>query len=87
MLQVGTEKLLLFQKNEPPDFINSGIDTTQHLAVDTTRIRNELGYKELISQDEALRKTVVWERSHLPEKFDPKMFDYKSEDEYLENLG
>ena len=80
-------KIIVVPKKQAPKFLNPGIDTTQHLTVDTTRIRDELGYKELISQDEALRKTVEWERSHPPEKIDPAMFDYKAEDNLLEQLG
>ena len=79
-------KVIVVSKEQSPDFLNPGIDTTQHLTVYTTRIRKELGYKELISQDEALRRTVEWERSHPPEKIDPKMFDYKAEDNLLEQL-
>ena len=80
-------KIIIVPKEQSPEFMNPGIDTTQYLDVDTTRIRDELGYKELISQDEALRRTVEWERSHTPEKIDPKMFDYKAEDNLLEQLG
>ena len=80
-------KIVVVPKEHAPEFVNPGIDTTQYLDVDTTRIRDELGYKELISQDEALRKTVEWERSHPPEKIDPAMFDYKAENNLLEQLG
>ena len=80
-------KIIVVPKVESPDFLNPGIDTTQHLTVDTTKIRNELGYKEYISQDEALRRTVEWERAHPPDKVDTKMFDYKEEDNLLEQLG
>ena len=80
-------KIIAVSKQPSPAFLDPGIDTTQHLTVDTTRIREELGYKELISQDEALRRTVEWERSHPPEKIDEAMFDYKAEDNLLEQLG
>jgi nucleoside-diphosphate-sugar epimerase len=59
------------------------INTAQHLVVDTTRIREELGYTEPVSRDEALRRTVVWERAHPPEEFDPKAFNYAAEDAFL----
>ena len=38
----------------------------QHLFTDTARIRRELGYAESISADEALRRTVEWERENPP---------------------
>ena len=34
-----------------------------HLVVDSTRIREELGYGEQVSRAEALRRTVAWERA------------------------
>lgn len=42
---------------EPVDF-----DTRQHFDVDSSRIRNELGYHERVDFDEALRRTIEWER-------------------------
>ena len=51
-----------------------------HWVIDTTRIRAELGYMEVVQQEEALRRTVEWQRSNPLEKYDPKEFDYASED-------
>ncbi|HEY8558885.1 MAG TPA: NAD-dependent epimerase/dehydratase family protein [Pyrinomonadaceae bacterium] len=56
------------------------------LAVDTGRIRQELGFKERISRDEALLKTIDWERANPPTEIDPKQFDYAAEDAVLEKL-
>lgn len=38
-------------------------DYHQHLQASSARIRAELGYSEVVPQDEALRRTVAWERS------------------------
>ena len=57
-----------------------------HWVVDTTRIRAELGYMEVVPQEEALRRTVEWQRSNPPEKYDPKEFDYATEDAVLAEL-
>jgi nucleoside-diphosphate-sugar epimerase len=62
-------------------------DTDQHLFVDTTRIRRELGYEETVSREVALRRTVAWEREHPPVEVDPASFDYAAEDAALANLG
>lgn len=75
---VGREKL---PQQLVPDF-----KTEQHLTVDTRRIREELGYRESIPQDEALRYTVEWERTHPPQKTRPEQFDYQAEDEVLKEL-
>jgi len=51
----------------------------QHWSADSTRIRDELGFKELVGVDEAIRRTVTWERSHPPAT--PMMpIDYDAED-------
>jgi hypothetical protein len=48
----------------------------------STRIREELGYREPVALDEALRKTIEWERTHPP-TIDPAQFDYAAEDAAL----
>ncbi|HYP40231.1 MAG TPA: NAD-dependent dehydratase, partial [Chloroflexia bacterium] len=52
----------------------------QDWLVDTGRIRRELGYKEIISQEEGLRRTVAWQRDNLPPEVDAAQFDYEAED-------
>src|SRR5258708_15251535 len=42
----------------PPDFM-------QDMAVSTARFRRELGYADLISVEEAVSRTIAWERSAL----------------------
>jgi hypothetical protein len=57
----------------------------QHLVVNTARIRQELGYQEIIPQEEAIKLTVEWERAHPPVVAD-EQFDYDSEDEILKKM-
>ena len=57
--------------------------TAQDLAVDTTRIRAELGYREVVDPHDALRQTVEWERDRLPDV----PVDYPQEDGLLAELG
>ena len=57
-----------------------------HLVVDSSRIREELGYSEHVSRDEALKQTIEWERAHPPDEIDPQQFDYAAEDAVLEKL-
>ena len=52
------------------------------LAVDSSRIRGELGYAEAVAGDEALRRTVEWERS-VAAAVDPAAYDYAAEDAAL----
>ncbi|MDI3340969.1 MAG: NAD-dependent epimerase/dehydratase family protein [Sphaerobacter sp.] len=58
-------------------------DLAQHLSVESSRIRGELGYVEPVPVDEALRRAVAWERAHPPARYDPARFDYAAEDAAL----
>jgi nucleoside-diphosphate-sugar epimerase len=63
------------------------MDTNQHLVVDSTKIRKEMGYDEIIQRDEALRQTIAWEIRHPPSLVDPRRFNYALEDSLLEKLS
>jgi len=52
----------------------------QHWAVDTGRLRAELGYAEPVARPEALGRTVAWERGQPAGAGDPARFDYAAED-------
>lgn len=62
-------------------------DTGQDYAVDSSRIRAELGYSEPVAEKDALRQTVEWEAANPPEAIDPEQFDYQAEDRVLTQLG
>lgn len=63
----------------PPHLV-ADMDTKQDLLVDTTRIRRELGYREPIELNEALARTIPWERANPPTEIDARQFDYAAED-------
>jgi nucleoside-diphosphate-sugar epimerase len=55
-----------------------------HLVADTTRIRRELGYREVVSREEGLRRTLAWYAEDAPPN--PKLagnLDYEAEDAAL----
>ena len=58
----------------------------QDLDMDSTKIRTELGYTEIVDRKEALRRTIEWEANHPPEYFDRNQFDYLAEDAALTAL-
>jgi nucleoside-diphosphate-sugar epimerase len=70
-----------------PDRLRKPLNYQQHLVYDTSRIREELGYREGLSREEALRRTVDWERSHPPDRIDPLDFDYAAEGATLAIVG
>jgi nucleoside-diphosphate-sugar epimerase len=55
-------------------------NSAQQWEADSTRIRNELGYQELVGLEEALLRTIAWERANPPGEFSPHPFDYAAED-------
>jgi nucleoside-diphosphate-sugar epimerase len=62
-------------------------NTNQHWTVDSSIIRNELGYREIVPLDEAISKTIDWERANLPQQSNPfavpYLLDYATEDKIL----
>jgi len=67
-----------------PDHLKLDCDPSQDLSIDSKLIRNELEYAELITPEEAMHRTVTWERANPPQKFDPLRFDYTAEDDALD---
>lgn len=74
-------------KHQLPQGWNLPVNTEQDWFVDTTRIRQELGYRETIALEEGLRRTIEWERTHPPQEPQefaaPWLLDYGTEDELL----
>jgi nucleoside-diphosphate-sugar epimerase len=82
-----TGEVVSVPKGMLPGWMVADFAREHHLAVDSSRIREELGYSEHISRDTALKQAVEWERAHPPEKIDPQQFDYAAEDAVLEKLS
>lgn len=55
----------------PDESVPAGVQLqgnfAQHLVLDTSRIREELGYRERMPFDESVRRTVAWELANPPE--------------------
>jgi nucleoside-diphosphate-sugar epimerase len=77
------ERIVCAPRGTLPEPLRWGINAEQHIVVDSSRIRQELGYRERIDIDEAHRRTIEWERAHPPAKSDPQEFNYTLEDELL----
>jgi nucleoside-diphosphate-sugar epimerase len=55
-----------------------------HLVADTTRIRRELGYREVVDREEGLRRTLAWyAETPAPEPETAGNLDYEAEDAAL----
>lgn len=79
-------KLMIVSPEQLPAHLVTPLDTRQHLLTDSSRIRQELGYSEPVPLDEALRRTIDWERANPPAQFDLQEFDYAAEDAALAAL-
>jgi nucleoside-diphosphate-sugar epimerase len=66
--------------SELPERLRADFDAAQDFAVDSSRIREELDYTEAVDFDEALRRTIEWERANPPRE---EALDYAAEDEVL----
>jgi nucleoside-diphosphate-sugar epimerase len=75
-------ELIALPEERLPGHLKQDYDWRQDIAADTTRIRTELGYTELIAPEEALRRTIAWERAN-PGETDLQEFDYAAEDAAL----
>lgn len=79
-------KVIVVPTHYLPTQMRTTINTSQHLVIDTNRMRKELGYQESVPLEEALKRTIIWERTHPPDKVDPDRFDYATEDIVLQDL-
>jgi nucleoside-diphosphate-sugar epimerase len=68
-----------------PENMRNKADLRQHFVVDSSRIRSELGYAEVVPRADALRRTIDWERANPPE-VKSEEFDYAEEDKVLSRL-
>jgi len=62
-----------------PEPLRPKVDYRHDLVLDTTRIRDELGYAETMPPSEALRRTVAWERAHPPDPLPETNYDLEDE--------
>jgi nucleoside-diphosphate-sugar epimerase len=79
--------IVLAPQGKLPQPLRWGINAEQDIVVDSSPIREELGYKERIDLDEAFSRTINWERANPPAEIDPKDFDYAAEDAILAELS
>ncbi|MBD3403649.1 NAD-dependent epimerase/dehydratase family protein [candidate division GN15 bacterium] len=62
-----------------PAHLTQKLDYRHHLDLDSSRIREELGYEEPVLRAEALRRTIEWQRANPPEAIKDANFDYDAE--------
>ncbi len=80
-------KVISLSKEKFPQDWNFPFNTEQDWFVDSTQIREELGYREIVPVEKALKKTIEWERNHpsteMQQLTAPWLLDYATEDTVL----
>ncbi len=76
-------RLIAVPRDQAPKHLVLPYKFEQHLFMDSTRIRSELGYTEPVPGEEALRRTIEWELSNPPPQIDAAQYDYAAEDEVI----
>ncbi len=84
-------EVVVVPKSQMPAEWKSIGNTEQHWVADTTRIRQELGYSEIVPLQEALLRSIEWQRAHPAEKPEKSgggwlLLDYATEDAILTKL-
>ena len=69
--------------DKTPAYLRLPIKNHQDWIVSSARIREELGYRETVPREEALQRTIIWEKANPP-AVPMALFDYAAEDAALE---
>ena len=78
--------VILPRERTPENLLTPG-NFAQHWVASSERIRRELGYEELVKTDEAIRRTIEWERRISPLENSLSTLDYAAEDSALAKLA
>jgi nucleoside-diphosphate-sugar epimerase len=73
-------KIHVLPSEKTPTHLKIPFRSEQQWIVSSARIREELGYRELVPPDMALKRTIEWERANPPANIPPSQFDYAAED-------
>ncbi|MBD6617179.1 NAD-dependent epimerase/dehydratase family protein [Komarekiella sp. 'clone 1'] len=80
-------KVVVVPNSQLPQDRKLSLNLEQHWVVNSTRIRQELGYQEIVPLDEALARTIAWQKTHPPQEPQqfamPWLLDYSTEDVIL----
>ena len=71
--------VVLSTERTPRHLLKPG-NVAQHWTASSTRIRQELGYEESVTIEEAIPRTIRWERGNPPADALLAQFDYAAED-------
>jgi nucleoside-diphosphate-sugar epimerase len=73
-------RFLVLPRERTPKHLLLAFNLAQHVVADSSRIRTELGYGDVTPVEEAIRRTIAWERENPPSGPTFHQFDYEAED-------
>lgn len=75
--------LKVLSESDLPDYLCTPGDFAQDLQIETTAIRQKLGFKEVGDYYDGLSESVEWYRDNPPADMAGKRFNYSAEDEVI----
>jgi nucleoside-diphosphate-sugar epimerase len=81
-----TGKIVVLPDDRLPQHLKHDYDYAQDWSLDSSRLREELGYTEPTAPETAMARSVSWQRANPHRDFDPNYFDYAAEDAALTAL-
>ena len=66
-----------------PEYLQPKADFSQDWDVDSSKIRSQIGYSEIVEIDDAIRRSIQWERDNPPD-VEPFEIDYEQEDRAIQ---
>lgn len=78
--------IITMENSRLPEHLADDAPYDNHLVVDSSRIRHELGFQERVGRDDALKQTIEWERENPPAEINEAQFNYAAEDAALEEM-
>jgi nucleoside-diphosphate-sugar epimerase len=79
-------ELVVVPDDRAPAHLRTPANFAQHWVAETAAIRRALGYRERVSREEAVRRTIEWQLANPPSAIDAQQFDYAAEDAALAAL-
>ncbi len=73
-------EIIALPNDRLPKALRHEYDARQDWSLDSTRIRRDLGYCEVVSARVAMERTIAWERANPPATINPADYDYAAED-------
>lgn len=79
-------QFVVLPREQVPQHLKFPARVDQSLSASSRRIREELCFSEPVSLDESIRRTIAWERAHVPKAPMNFPFDYPAEDDAVASI-